>query len=128
MSGEDNNDNANIMELMKSMFSSMSDQFNSNMNDMDHNISNNMNSIRDDMNSNNDMVNARIESLQERIASRVGSRAVSPSTLAAKLNNRIKVDTPRAYALQSSRTMRMRTPLQMSIPCQSNGSLWSPSA
>ena len=47
MSGEDNNDNANIMELMKSMFSSMSDQFNSNMNDMDHNISNNMNSIRD---------------------------------------------------------------------------------
>ena len=105
MSGEENNDNANIMELMKSMFSSMSDQFNSNMNDMDHNISNNMNSIRDDMNSNNDMVNARIESLQERIASRVGSRAVNPSTLAAKLNNRIKVepidlatDTPRAYA------------------------------
>ena len=105
MSGEENNDNANIMELMKYMFSSMSDQFNSYINDMNHNINNNMNSIRDDMNMNNDMVNARIESLQERIASRAGSRAVSPSTLAAKLNARIKVepidlatDTPRAYA------------------------------
>ena len=97
MPGEDsksNNDMASIMEVMKSMLS-----------DMNHNINNNMNSIRDDMNSNNDMVNARFESLQERIASRVGSRAVSPSTLAAKLNARIKVepidlatDTPRAYA------------------------------
>ena len=84
MSGEGNNDNANIMELMKSLFSSMIEQFNSNINDMNHNINNNMNSIRDDMssikddmNSNNDMVNARFESLQERIASRAGSRAVN---------------------------------------------------
>ena len=101
MSGEDNNDNTSMMEMMKLMLTNMGNEINSNMN----NLSNNINNVRDDMNMNNDMVNARIESLQERIASRVGSRAVSPSTLASKLNARIKVepidlatDTPRAYA------------------------------
>jgi len=99
MSGEDNNDNISMMEMMKLMLTNMGNEINSNMN----NLSNDINNVRDDMN--NDMANVRFESLQERIASRAGSRAVSPSTLQAKLKAKIKVEpidlatgTPRAYA------------------------------
>jgi predicted phage tail protein len=112
MSGDENNDNTSIMEMIRLMLTNMSNEFNSSVNDINHNMNNNMNSLREDMsslkvdmNSNNDMVNARIESLQERIASRTNSRAVSPSTLALKLNAKVKMepidlatDTPRAYA------------------------------
>ena len=112
MSGEDNNDNTSMMEMMKLMFTNMGNEINSNMNNLSNDINNvrddmnmNINNVRDGMSMNNDMVNAKFESLQERIASRAGSRAVSPSTLAAKLKAKIKVepidlatDTPRAYA------------------------------
>ena len=111
MSGEDNSNNEVMMELMKSMFSSMSNQFNTNMSDMNNNINNNMNSLREDIINNNEVVNARFESLQERIASRAGSHAVSPSTLAAKLNTKVgselvglAMDSPRA----SSRVLSSR--------------------
>ena len=109
MSGEENNDNANIMELMKYMFSSMSDQFNSYINDMNHNINNNMNSIRDDMNMNNDMVNARIESLQERIASRGGSRAVNRLNGSLQAEGIARIDTKsRLSSRASSRALSSR--------------------
>jgi len=88
MSGEDNNGNTSMMEIMKLMLNNMDNEININMN----NLSNDINNARDDMNMNNDMVNARIVSLQERIASRAGSRAVSPSTLATKLKAKIKVE------------------------------------
>ena len=61
MSGEDNNDNISMMEMMKLMLTNMGNEINSNMNN-----------LRDDMNMNNDMANARFESVQERIASRAG--------------------------------------------------------
>jgi len=90
MSGIDSNDNTSIVEMMKLMFA---------------NMNNNMNSLREDMNSINDMMNARIESLKERIASGEGSRAVSSSTLASKLNAKVGIelaglsmDTPTEYA------------------------------
>jgi len=98
MSGVDNNDNTSIVEMMKLMFANMG-------NELNHNMNNNMNSLREDMNSINDMMNARIESLQERIASGEGSRAVSSSTLASKLNAKVGIelaglsmDTPTEYA------------------------------
>jgi hypothetical protein len=93
MSGEDNSNNEAMKELMKSMYSSMSD------------MNNNMNSLREDIINNYEVVNARFQSLQDKIDSRANSRAVSPSTLLAKLNTKIKVepidsatDAPRAYA------------------------------
>jgi hypothetical protein len=68
---------------------------------MNSNLNNNMNSLIEDIINNNEVVNARFESLQDKI----DSRAVSPSTLTAKLHAKIKVepidlatDTPRAYA------------------------------
>ena len=61
MSGEDNNDNISMMEMMKLMLTNMGNEINSNMNN-----------LRDDMNMNNDMANARFESVQERIASQAG--------------------------------------------------------
>ena len=94
-----------MMELMKSMFSSMSD--------MNHNMNNNMNNLIEDIISNDEVVNARFESLQDKINLRAISRAVSPSTLAAKLNAKIKVepvhvvtDMPRAYAPRKDISMR----------------------
>jgi hypothetical protein len=100
MSGEDNSNNEAMMELMKSMFSSMSD--------MNHN----MNNLIEDITNNYEVVNARFESLQDKINLRAISRAVSPSTLAAKLNAKIKVepvdlvtDMPRAYAPREDKSM-----------------------
>jgi len=100
MSGEDNSNNEAMMELMKSMFSSMSD--------MNHN----MNNLIEDIINNYEVVNARFESLQDKINLRAISRAVSPSTLAAKLNAKIKVepvdlvtDMPRAYAPREDKSM-----------------------
>jgi hypothetical protein len=46
MSGEDNNDNISMMEMMKLMLTNMGNEINSNMNN-----------LRDDMNMNNDMAN-----------------------------------------------------------------------
>jgi hypothetical protein len=90
-----------MMELMKSMFSSMSD--------MNHN----MNNLIEDIINNYEVVNARFESLQDKINLRAISRVVSPSTLAAKLNAKIKVepvdlvtDMPRAYAPREDISMR----------------------
>ena len=49
MSGEDNSNNEAMMELMKSMFSDMSNNMNS--------MNNNMNSLREDIINNNEVVN-----------------------------------------------------------------------
>jgi hypothetical protein len=98
--------------MMRLMLTNMSNEFYSSVNDINHNMNNNMNSLREDMNNNNNIMNARIESLQERMASRTNSRAVSPSTLALKLDAKVKMEpidlvtgTPRAYAPREDKSM-----------------------
>ena len=133
MSGEDDGNTlvtdatATMMTAVQAMFMELRDSMinnnisiNNNINDINNTLNNNINDInknmtnlRAEINSNSDATRAELleridqrSRLSSRLSTRAGSRAVSPKTLMAQLNTKLKSDADTPDVAETPRANR----------------------
>ena len=131
MSGEDDSNalvtsaTATMMTAVQAMFTELRESMNNNINDINNNMNNNISSLRAEINSNSDTTRAELleridqrSRLSTRATTRAGSRAVSPKSLMAGVNAKLKsdADTPEVAEVPQGITMANALPQRQARP------------
>lgn len=114
-----------MSETLNNNINNIHNNLNNNINDLNNNMYNNINDLRPEINSNNETTRLELleridqrSRLSTRTSTRAGSRAVSPKSLVAQVNAKLKsdADTPDVPEIPRGITMANALPQRQARP------------